>query len=90
MSNPEADQEQWLDQWADRIHHSGLSVVALPFLEVGKGFGFFASHVLLITQPLLAGVVDRASINRYVALLEDPAALEGLIERVERKAKGDA
>ena len=87
MSKPETGQKQWLDQWAERIHHSGLSVVALPLLEIGRPFGFLASHALLLTQPLLASVVDKASIDRYVTLLEDPAAIDSLINRVERKAK---
>jgi hypothetical protein len=89
MSKPEIAQEQWLDQWAERIHRSGWSVVALPFLEVSRGLGVLVSQILLLAQPLLMGVVDQTSINRYVALLEDPVAIESLIERVERKAKGN-
>ena len=87
MSKSTVVQEQWLDQWAERIHNSGLSVVALPLLEIGRGLGFLGSHFLLLTQPLLMGVVDKARIKRYVTFLEDPAAIESLIERVERKAK---
>jgi hypothetical protein len=88
MSKREAAQEQWLDQWAERIHHSGLSVVALPLLEIGRGLGFLASQALLLTQPVLTGLVDKDNISRFVALLEDPAALDGLIDRIEQKAKG--
>jgi hypothetical protein len=89
MSKQEAGRDQWLDQWAERIHHSGLSPVALPLLEVSRGLGFLASQALLLGQPVLTGLVDKESINRYVALLEDPAALDDLIKRIERKAKGD-
>ena len=89
MSQPEIGQDEWLDQWAERIHYSGLSVVVLPLLEIGRGLGVLASQVLLLTQPVLAGLVDKTSIDRYVALLEDPRAVERLIERVERKAKAD-
>ena len=89
MSKLGISQEQWLDQWAERIHCSGWSIVALPLLEVGRGLGFLVSQFLLLTQPLLTGLVDEASITRYVALLEDPGAIESLIERVERKAKDD-
>ena len=87
MSKSAAVQEQWLEQWAERINDSGLSVVALPLLEIGRGLGLLGSHVLLLTQPLLVSVVDKASIKRYVDFLEDPAAIESLIERIERKAK---
>ena len=47
------------------------------------------SQFLLLIQPLLVTVVDKNSINRYINLLEDPAAVESLIDRIERKAKGD-
>jgi hypothetical protein len=89
MSKPRIVQEQWLDQWAERIDQSGLAIVALPLLEIGRGLGFVVSHVLLFIQPLLVTVVDKNSINRYINLLEDPAAVESLIERIERKAKGN-
>ena len=89
MSEPEANQEKWLDRWAERIHRSGLSVVVLPLLEVCQGLGFLVGQALLLTQPVLAGLIDEASIDRYVTFFEDPTALERLMERVERKAKGD-
>ena len=89
MSEPDANQEKWLDQWAERIHHSGLSAVVLPLLDVCQGLGFLVGQALLLTQPVLAGLIDEASIDRYVTFLEDPTALERLMERVERKAKGD-
>ena len=89
MSKRDASHEQWLEQWAERIHRSDLSVVILPLLEVSRGLGFLASQALLLTQPVLEGLVKRESIDRYVTLLEDPVALEDLIQRVERKAKGD-
>jgi len=89
MSKPETGQEQWLDQWAERIHHAGLAVVALPLLEISRGLGFLASQGLLFAQPVLAGLVDKTNIDRYVALLQDPVALERLIGRIERKAQSD-
>ena len=89
MSEPETGLEQWLDGWADRIHDSGFSVVVLPLLEIGRGMGFLVSQALLLTQPILTGLVNEANFKQYITLLEDPAALEGLIERIERKAEGD-
>jgi hypothetical protein len=89
MSKSVTGQERWLDQWAEHIHDSGLSVVALPLLEIGRGLGVLASHAILLAQPILAGLVDEENIAQCVALLEDPSALERLIRRVERKAEGD-
>jgi hypothetical protein len=34
-------------------------------------------------------VVDKEIIERYVRLLEDPGTIDSLIDRVERKAKGN-
>ena len=87
MPVPETDREQWLDHWAERIHCSGLAPVALTALEIGRGLGFLASQALLLVQPVLGDLVDGATVTRYAALLEDPVSLEGLIERIERKAK---
>ena len=89
MSKAETDQGPWLDHWAERIHRSGLAIVALPFLEIGRGLGFLIGQALLLAQPALGILVDEASVTRYVALLEDPVALESLIERIEQKAKSD-
>lgn len=89
MIKSETGQEQSLDRWAERIHRSGLGVVALPLLEIGRGLGFLASQALLLSRPVLAVLVDEAQIDQYVAILEDPAALDELIERVERKAEGN-
>jgi hypothetical protein len=89
MSKSETGQEQWLDQWAERVHHSGLAIIALPLLEIGRGLGFLASQALLLTQPVIGVLADEASVNRYITLLQDPAALERLIELIERKVGGD-
>lgn len=89
MPRSETAQEQWLDRWADRIHHSGLSAVVLPLLEIGRGFGFLAGQALLLSKPVLAGLIAQDRIDRYVTLLEDPAAWERLIEHVEQKVEDD-
>jgi hypothetical protein len=89
MSKEVSGQEQWLDRWAERIHQSGYSAVALPMLEIGRALGFLVSNALLFTQPVLTGLVGETSVSRYVALFEDPAALERLIECIEQKARND-
>jgi hypothetical protein len=89
VSRTETGQEQWLDQWAKRIHHSGLAIVALPLLEMGRGLGFLASQALLLAQPVIGVLTDEANVNKYITLLQDPVTLERLIELIERKAEGD-
>lgn len=87
MSKPEPVSAGQLDQWAERIHRSGLAVVILPLLELGRGFGFLASQALLMIQPAISALVNPSEIDRYAAFLEDPTALEDLIGRVEQKAE---
>ncbi len=89
LSKLETDQEQWLDHWAERIHCSSFAVIIIPLLEIGRGLGFLASQALLLAQPVLKGLSEETDVTRWVALLEDPVALEKLIERIERKAECD-
>jgi hypothetical protein len=93
LSKPETAQEppshQWAENWAERLGQTGLDVIVLPLLEIGRGLGVLGSNALLFVEPLLAGIVGERNIKRYVALLEDPAALEDLINRLEGKAEGD-
>jgi hypothetical protein len=89
MSKSVTGEERWLNQWAERIHDAGLSVVVLPLLEIGRGLGVLASHAILLAKPILTGLVDEENVAQCVALLEDPSALERLIRRIEQKAEGD-
>jgi hypothetical protein len=57
----------------------------MPLLEFARAFGFLGSHALLIAQPLAHGIVDDESFERATALLESPALLDRLRDRLERK-----
>jgi len=74
----EPGQQAWVETWARRIEALGLSSVALSSLELASTFGFLGSQALLMTQPLIAGIVNDTAVERAVALLDSPELLEQL------------
>lgn len=74
----EPEQQTWVETWARRIEALGLSSVALPLLEVAHAYGFLGSQALLVTQPLITGIVNDTTVERTVALLDSPELLEQL------------
>jgi len=83
----DAEQPAWSDAWvkrvARRIEALGLSPVALPLLEIARAFGFLGSQVLLMTQPLLTGLVNDETLERTAAFLDHPELLDRLRARLE-------
>ena len=59
---------------------------AIAFLEANKPFSFLGSQALLFAQPLLSPFLTGT--GDYIALLEDRANVERLIQRLER-GRGD-
>jgi hypothetical protein len=72
----DTEQQAWIEAWARRIEALGLSPVALALLEIAHTFGFLGSQVLLVTQPLMTGIVNDTALERTVDLLESPEMLE--------------
>lgn len=85
MANMGADQQAWVETWARHLDAIGLSLVALPLIEVAQALGFVGSQALLAVQPLMTGIVDDRGIARAVALLENPELLEQLRTSLEGK-----
>ena len=81
----EAEQHAWVETWAGRIEETGLSVVALPCLEIAHAFGLLGSQALLMVQPLMTGIVSDRTVDQAVALLENPELLEHLRMCLEGK-----
>jgi len=74
----EAEQQAWVETWGRRIEALGLSPVVLSLLEVAHAFGFLGSQALRIAQPLVTGIVNDATLERTVALLDSPDLLKRL------------
>ena len=79
----EGESIAWIESWAERIDRSGLSPIALPLLHIAETFGFLGSQALLIAQPLAAGIVNKATYERTVTLLDSPELLEQLRKHLE-------
>jgi hypothetical protein len=74
----EVEQQRWVEVWARRIDALGLSPMVLPLLDIAHTYGFLGSQALLMAQPLAAGIVNDATFERTVALLDSPELLEQL------------
>ncbi|MEE8391859.1 MAG: hypothetical protein V3S14_13830 [Anaerolineae bacterium] len=81
----ETEQQAWVEAWARRIDALGLSPIVLPLLDVAHTFGFLGSQALLIAQPLAAGIVNNATIERTVTLLDSPELLDQLRAYLEKE-----
>ena len=74
----ETEQQTWVEAWARRIDALGLAPIVLPLFDVAHTFGFLGSQAILVAQPLAAGIVNDATIERTVTLLDSPELLEQL------------
>ncbi len=75
----------WVETWARRIEALGLSSMVLPLIEIAHAFGFLGSHVLLMAQPLMSGIVNDTTLEQISALLDSPELLEHLEMCLEGK-----
>ena len=74
----EVEQQTWVEVWARRIDALGLSPIVLPLLDIAHAYGFLGGQALLMAQPLASGIVNNATIERAVTLLDSPELLEQL------------
>lgn len=71
-----------LDQIAASLKQRGLHAAALTLLEVGQPLTFIGSQLLWLAQPALALLWPSAQVQRLAQLMEDPAAVNSLMERL--------
>ena len=76
--NGEAEQRAWVEKWAQDIEARVGSSTALFLIELARPFGFLGSQVLLVSQPLLTGVVGETTLERAATLLDSPDLLDQL------------
>jgi len=76
--NSEAERQAWIETLSRRIEALGLSPIVLSLIESAHAFGFLGSQALLMAQPLMTGIVNDATVERTVALLDSPELLEQL------------
>jgi len=87
VSSTATRRDKLIEGLARQIERLGLTAPALLMLEAHKPLAFLASQGLLFTQPLLGFWMDGTRVNEYAHLLEDPATIEQLVQRLEAKEK---
>lgn len=77
------EQENFLNDIAETIHRRGWRLPALVVLEVSRPLALLGGQLLWLAQPALSLVISASTIGQYACLLEEPAALDKLIARLE-------
>lgn len=81
--NSEAEQLDWVDKLARYIESRGASSLALLLIEIARPLGFLGSQALLMTQPLLTGIIDNTTVEKATVLLDNPELLDRLSATLE-------
>ena len=85
MSRPGLDSDDIVGQIADAICDHGLRLPALVGLEAGRPLSLIGGQVLWLLQPVLGLVISREMVGRVAKMLEEPAAVEELIGKLEAR-----
>ena len=86
MTTPTSpENEQFLDQVADVLYRYGLHTSARIALEAGRPIAFIGGQLLWIAQPALSLLLPAQKVRQTAHLLEEPAAVDALIARLEQK-----
>ncbi len=77
------NQDTFIDQLAAAFGRRGLRLPALIALEAGSPLAFLGGQLLWLAEPALSLMMDRETIRQTARLLEDPAAVAALVNRLE-------
>jgi hypothetical protein len=77
-----------LDRVAAQVVRRGLVTPALFFLELHRPLSFLAGQATHALQPFLAPLFGYQTVQRLARLLEDPANVDRLLERIEQLETG--
>ena len=81
---PVVDQEL-LDRLSEALRCYGLRLPALVALEAGRPLAFLGGQLLWVTQPALSLFFPSQVVRQVARMLEDPAAIEALMARLEAR-----
>jgi hypothetical protein len=79
--------EALTEMLAERIHRAGLSAPAIFFLEMHKPLAFLGGQMLFAAQPFLGRLTGDEPARELASFFEEPANVEKLIERLEKKCQ---
>ncbi len=77
------EQETFVNDFADTLTHRGLRELALTILQAGQPLSFIGGQLLWLAQPVLSVVLPKQEVAQVAHLLEEPAAVQSLIARLE-------
>jgi hypothetical protein len=77
-----------VDRVAEQVVRRGLVTPALFFLELHRPLSFLAGQATHALQPFLAPLFGYQTVQRLARLLEDPANVDRLLERIEQLEAG--
>ena len=80
MTSRVVEDEAFVSHVADLLCRHGLSHLVLVGLEAGRPLTFFAGQLLWVLQPALGLVLGRGEVSKMANLMEDPIAIEHLID----------
>src|ERR1041385_6276081 len=81
------EQEKLLDRIAEQVVRRRLEMPAALFLEMHRPLRFFASQGLLLASPLLGAFFGMEEIYKFSRLVDDPATVDRLMERIEAQSQ---
>jgi hypothetical protein len=77
------EQENFLNDIAETIQRRGWRLPALVALEAGRPLALVGGQLLWLAQPALSLIIPASTIGQFARLLEEPAALDHLMARLE-------
>ena len=77
------EQENFLNGIAETIERRGWRLPALAALEAGRPLALVGAQLLWLAQPALSLIISASTIGQFARLLEEPAALDSLVARLE-------
>lgn len=77
------DQNAFLDQAAALIQRCGFRLPALIVLQIGHPLTFLGGQLVWVAQPALSLFMSTQTIRQVAQLLEEPTAVQALIDRLE-------
>jgi hypothetical protein len=78
--------ESRLAVWQTRLHAWGLEGVVAALLEAAEPLGPLGAQALYVAQPTLGLFLSREAVGQWAHLLEDPANVAWLRDRLTRNS----
>ncbi|MCP5099432.1 MAG: hypothetical protein GY943_28085 [Chloroflexi bacterium] len=83
MNHKNPDQAQYIEKVAHTLCSYGLRTPALVALEAGQPLTFVGSQLLWVAQPALSLFMPSHRVSRLAQLLEEPSAVQALVDCLE-------